>query len=72
MINQDIPGGKGEGWVTFVARVEQVFSEVTAKHPFPQDAAFLQLTPGRPGQDETPNERDSAEVGYDKSMRKLT
>ena len=37
-----------------------MFSEVTAKHPFPQDAAFLQLTPGRAGQDETPGERDGA------------
>ena len=73
MINQrTFLVARGKGWVTFVARVEQVFSEVTAENPLPQDTAFLQLTPGRAGQDETPGERDGAEVGHDKSVWQLT
>ena len=47
---------------TFVAAVEQMLPEVTAKHTLPQYALLLQTAPGRTGQYEAPEQRDQLAV----------
>lgn len=48
--------------LTIVARVEEVLSQVTAKHPLPEDSPLLQLLLGRPGLHEGAQERDQLPV----------
>lgn len=45
-----------------MSRVEEVFSQVTAKHPLPEDASLLQLLLGGPGLHEGAQEGDQLPV----------
>ena len=40
--------------LTVVSGVHEVFAEVTAEHPLPQDAGLFETTARRPGGDEAP------------------
>lgn len=48
--------------LTIVSGVQEVFSQVTAEHPLPQDAPLLQLLLGGPGLHEGAEEGDQLPV----------
>lgn len=63
------PGIKARLWavcvctfLTIVSWVEEVFSQVTAEHPLPEDASLLQLLLGGPGLHEGAQEGDQLPV----------